>query len=126
MSITYREQANPQFTSGNDFVTITNYAHSFNVAPKTSQLRWAIAPGTVKRFNNEFQTGNIVPIQNQMLMTDRPLTPGSAAVADSDYIPIPNPSVSYSTNPGSKPPPWKTYTSECEYSRYPTNRRHWL
>jgi hypothetical protein len=97
MSIASRETQAPQFLSKNDFVTLGDYAHSFYTAPKTSQLREAIAPGTVRRFNDAFQTGNIVPLQTQMNQAEQPLTHWSASIYNMNTMPQPNPPPTYST-----------------------------
>jgi hypothetical protein len=51
-------------TSSDDYTTLKNYHHSFNNMTKTSQLRLAIAPGTVKYFNKEFEHQGL-PFQHQ-------------------------------------------------------------
>jgi hypothetical protein len=38
-------------SSGEDFVTLGTYQHSFKIAPKLSDLRMAIAPGSLKYMN---------------------------------------------------------------------------
>lgn len=40
--------------SGEDYLTLSNYYDSFYSAPRVSQLRMAIVPGTVKYFNKSF------------------------------------------------------------------------
>lgn len=113
MSIVYRETQAPVYVSGNDFCTLGNYAHSFNTMPKISQLREVIAPGTVRRFNNAFQTGNLVPLQSQLAQTEQPLTQGSAVVYDMGTIPRSNPPPFYNTQ--TPPPAGTDYTIEDNY-----------
>ena len=42
------------YHSDADYVSLPNYHQSFYSAPKTSLIRMAIAPGTVKYFNKTF------------------------------------------------------------------------
>ncbi len=53
-TIRYRDSERTLNNSGEDYLTLSNYNDSFYNMTKTSQLRMAIVPGTVKYFNKAF------------------------------------------------------------------------
>lgn len=49
--VVYTDSDKSKYYSTDDYVTESDYNHSFFNSKQTSQLRLAIAPGTVKYFN---------------------------------------------------------------------------
>ncbi len=49
-----------QYAPNNDYVTLKNYNHSFYNRVLTSQLRMAIAPGTVKYMRDIISSDNVL------------------------------------------------------------------
>ena len=53
-------------SSIDDYLTLANYHDSFYNAVKTSQLRMAIVPGTVKYFNQSFSYDKVKDYQTNV------------------------------------------------------------
>jgi hypothetical protein len=75
-------------SSGEDFVTLQTYQQSFRDAPKLSNLRMAIAPGSLKYMNSNIPQWIEIPstiIQTEGDRVIRKKQPSSNEI-DSDYM----------------------------------------
>lgn len=78
----YRESK--PFSSVNDYSTLKDYHHSFFTAPRLSDLRMVIAPGSSKFFNQDFKLNfsSNSKRDNQFVQTDFAIIPFN----QSEYI----------------------------------------
>jgi hypothetical protein len=75
-TLRFRDSEKTINNSGEDYLTLSNYHDSFNTATKTSQLRMAIAPGTVKYFNKSFSNDALKDVQQSFnVPSEYKLTP---------------------------------------------------
>lgn len=68
MSIFFRERTNPPGVYNEDYTRLDDYHHSFNYAPRTSLLRFAISPGH-HVFNN-LDFNNLLLKDNRYVPTE--------------------------------------------------------
>jgi len=73
--VIYSDSDKSKYFSTDDYCSLSDYHHSFHNAKQTSQLRMAIAPGTVKYFNQAFTPQAIKEIQNPVYATQVKLSP---------------------------------------------------
>ena len=96
-TIRYRDSERTLNNSGEDYLTLSNYYDSFYNMTQTSQLRMAIAPGTVKYFNKAFA--------NDRLQNLEPSNIYERVPSESALTPLPS-----RTN---------VYDDQCDYASYP-------
>jgi hypothetical protein len=85
----YRDSDKSLNNSAEDYSTLSNYHNSFYTATKTSLLRMAMVPGTVKYFNKAIEYDP----QTDMQISESAFTPlpqrKKATDEDSDYATYP-------------------------------------
>ena len=74
-TIRYRDSERTLNNSGEDYLTLSNYYDSFYNMTQTSQLRMAIAPGTVKYFNRAFAIDRLQNLEPLFVPSESALTP---------------------------------------------------
>lgn len=74
-TLRYRDSDRSINNSAADYLTLADYYNSFSSAPKISQLRMVIAPGTVKYFNSAFSQDKVDEIVNPIHASESSITP---------------------------------------------------
>lgn len=57
------QESDKRFSSTADYAKLNEYDYSMKTAPALSQLRYAMVPGTLKKFNNMFLLKSINEVQ---------------------------------------------------------------
>lgn len=73
--VIYTDSEKSKYYSTDDYVSMSDYHHSFNAAQQTSLLRMVIAPGSVKYFNKAFTPQAVQGMQTHVYSTQSKLTP---------------------------------------------------
>lgn len=89
--IIYTDSDKSKYYSTDDYVTMSDYHHSFRSANQTSQLRSVISPGTAKYFNKSLFSKAIADNKNLPYSTEVKLEPITSYGRDDgfDYMSYP-------------------------------------